>query len=167
MQSLHLAAPGNGISAILNGSIVTGFWVNRAGYQISHIDTLGAVINQISGGVISSSWYNVKYIPFGGRKYVSVVGKNEATEGLQIQVWDVTDNEVYPTLVGKPALTNIYNANTNATGDIAWKDNGDGTFTLYQLVTNNGIAAWKSKFASIQFQVNMRVKILKGDFDPS
>jgi hypothetical protein len=34
------------------------------------------------------------------------------------------------------------NTNTNGTGDVALKNNGDGTFTIYVLSTNNGIGAY-------------------------
>jgi hypothetical protein len=127
-----------GISPIGNGE----FWVNGAGTSTSHIASDGSVIAAIDGSLVDTGWHNVAYIPTsGGRKLVAVIGKN-VPDGNQVQVWDITSSETDPALLDTVDLTSTYNANTNATGDLAFKDNGDGTITIYEMITNNGIAAW-------------------------
>lgn len=128
-----------GISPIGNGE----FWVNSAGTSTSHIASDGSVIAIIDGNLVDIGWHNVAYIPtLGGRKLVSIVGRNSTVRGNQVQVWDITSSETNPALLDTVDLTSIYNANVNATGDLAFKDNGDGTITIYEMITNNGIAAW-------------------------
>jgi len=128
-----------GISPIGNGE----FWVNGAGTSTSHIDADGSVIAAIDGNLVDIGWHNVAYIPTsGGRKLVSIVGRNSTIRGNQVQVWDITSSETNPALLDTVDLTSAYNANLNASGDLAFKDNGDGTITIYEMITNNGIAAW-------------------------
>jgi hypothetical protein len=127
-----------GISPIGNGE----FWVNGAGTSTSHIASDGSVIAAIDGSLVDTGWHNVAYIPTsGGRKLVAVIGKN-VPDGNQVQVWDITSSETDTALLDTVDLTSTYNVNTNATGDLAFKDNGDGTITIYEMITNNGIAAW-------------------------
>ncbi len=138
-----------GISPVTTG-VNSDLWVNGAGTHVSLINSTGTVLGSIDGGVISSGWHNVVYFaPNTGKKYVAVVGKNEATEGRQIRMYDVTTNVTYPPLFAPMSLTNTYNTNANATGDGAIVDNEDGTFTVYSLVTNNGFAAFKTNFLTI------------------
>ncbi|MFH2049255.1 MAG: DUF4623 domain-containing protein [bacterium] len=128
-----------GISSIGNGE----FWVDGAGTSTSHIASNGSVIAAIDGNLVDIGWHNVAYIPTsGGRKLVSIVGRNSTVRGNQVQVWDITSSEMNPALLDTVDLTSTYNANVNASGDLAFKDNGNGTITIYEMITNNGIAAW-------------------------
>lgn len=128
-----------GISPIGNGE----FWVNGAGTSTRHIDADGSLIAGIDLNLVDNAWHNVAYIPTsGGRKLVAIVGRNTTIRGKQIQVWDITSSETNPALLDTVDLTGAYNTNTNATGDLAFKDNEDGTITIYEMITNNGIAAW-------------------------
>lgn len=138
-----------GISPVTTGTN-SDLWVNGAGTHVSWINSEGAVLGSVDGGVISSGWHNVHYFaPNTGKKYIAVVGKNEATEGRQLRMYDVTDNVSFPYFFGAMSLTNTYNTNANATGDAALLDNGDGTFMVYSLVSNNGFAAFKTNFMTI------------------
>ncbi|MBN2364928.1 MAG: DUF4623 domain-containing protein [Calditrichaeota bacterium] len=131
-----------GISPISTG-LSSGVWVNGSGTPVTHVDAAGTNVAQINTGVVSGSWFNVDYIETSaGKKFVAVVGNNSTSLGRQVQIWDVTDDEVNPTWYATVELTNVYNANTNATADVQLLENTDGTLTVYQLVTNNGIARW-------------------------
>ncbi len=138
-----------GIAPVTTGAS-SDLWINGAGTSTTHIDAAGAVINTIDGGVISNGWSNVAYkMSSNGRKVVAVVGKNDGTLGHTIQVFDVTNSEVFPTKYGEFKLTIPYLTNTNASSDMSLVDNGDGTFTIYAAFTNNGVAAFKSNMVYI------------------
>jgi len=128
-----------GISPVGDGT----FWVNGAGTSTTHISATGTVLNAISGGLVDGGWHTVMYlhVPF-TKKVVAVAGKNNAFRGNQVQVWNVNESEVNPTLVDTVNTTSGYNANTNACADLTYKLNTDGTATIYELITNNTIAAW-------------------------
>ncbi len=128
-----------GIAPAEDGS----FWVNGAGTATSHIDANGALIAAVDGGLIDGGWHNVGYLnyPF-TKKMIAIVGKNNAFRGNQVQVWNISESETTPVLVDTVNLTSGYNANTNACGDLAFRKNVDGTITVFELITNNGIAAW-------------------------
>ena len=117
-------------------------WVNGSGTATSHIDGSGTVINAVNTGVVSSSWFNVQYMMGGDRKYIAITGNNSADNGPKVQVWDITDSETDPTFLGEGALSFAYNTNANATADLGFRNNGDTTLTVFQLITNNGIAAY-------------------------
>ncbi|MFH2026664.1 MAG: lamin tail domain-containing protein, partial [bacterium] len=128
-----------GIAAIGDG----GFWVNGSGTNTTHIDASGAVLNAADAGIIATGWQNVDYLHHsGGRKLIAVVGKNAADFGDQVQIYDITESEVSPVLFDSARFTSIYNANTNAAGDVHMIDNMDGTVTAYVMITNNGIGRY-------------------------
>lgn len=129
-----------GIAPVEDGT----FWVNGAGTATTHINADGSVIAAAVGSMLDVSWHNVTYfhLPF-SKKLIAVVGRNTTFRGNQVQVWNIHTSETNPVFVDTVNLTSTYNANTNATGDLAIKDNGDGTVTIFELITNNGIAAWK------------------------
>ena len=130
-------------SGLLERSLVDELWVNGAGTLTSHIDGAGNIVAQMDGGVVASSWFNTQYMPTaGGKKYVAVVGNAGSDLGLQAQIWDITDSETNPTRYAIAELTGPFTANANAAGDLAFVNNNDSTFTVYQMVTNHGIAAW-------------------------
>lgn len=138
-----------GISPVTTGT-ASDLWVNGAGTFVSHITSTGTVVNAVDGGVIASGWHNVKYWQATtGSKYVAVVGKNEPLEGNSLKIFDVTASEVYPKAFVTLTLSNTYTANTNATGDLAVIDNGNGTFKVFMLVSNNGIACFKTNMMTI------------------
>lgn len=138
-----------GISPVTTGTS-SDLWVNGAGTNVTHINSTGTVINAVDGGVVAGGWHNVKYWQATtGSKYIAVVGRNDAVEGNQVKIYDVTASEVYPKAFVTLSLSNVYNANTNATGDVAVVDNGNGTFKVFMLITNNGIAAFKTNMMSI------------------
>jgi|GEM_PF-1072708 len=127
-----------------------GFWVNGAGTEAAHIDGNGTLINALSGTVASSGWQNIEYFERAGKKYVALVGKNLPADGLQVKIFDVTESEKFPKHFLTFSLSNVYSANTNAAGDVKVVINpNDDSFIIYQLVTNNGIAAYKTNLMTI------------------
>lgn len=138
-----------GISPISSG-LSSDLWVNGAGTRTTHIAANGTGIDTVDGGVIASAWMNVFYFaPNTGKKYIAVIGKNDPAEGNQLRLYNITNSEKFPSLFATFSLSNAYNTNANATGDIYIKDNLNGYFTVYMLVSNNGIAAFKTNKLSI------------------
>ncbi|MBZ0198221.1 MAG: T9SS type A sorting domain-containing protein [Ignavibacteriaceae bacterium] len=151
-----------GIAPVSSG-VSSELWINGAGTSIMHIDAAGTVLNTVDGGVISSGWQNVAYnMGSNGRKVIAVVGKNDGTLGSTVQVFDVSNSEVYPTRYGEFKLTIPYVTNANATSDMSIVDNGNGTFTFYCGFTNNGVAAFKSNMVYI----SEAREDLNNDFQP-
>lgn len=138
-----------GISPVTTGTS-SDIWVNGAGTSVTHINSTGTVVNAVDGGVVAGGWHSVNYWQATtGSKYIAVVGRNDAVEGKMAKIFDVTKSEVYPSAFVTLQLSNTYNANTNATGDLAVIDNGNGTFKVFVLISNNGIAAFKTNMMSI------------------
>jgi hypothetical protein len=50
-------------------------------------------------------------------------------------------NESSISLIGTVSYAAVYSTNANATGDVSFKINGDGTYTTFYLSTNNAIGA--------------------------
>jgi hypothetical protein len=163
--AISLSASGlarGGISPVTTGAS-TDLWVNGAGTAVSHINSTGTLVNAVDGGVISTGWHSVKYWQATtGSKYIAVVGKNDTAEGTSVKIFDVTASEVFPKAFVSLKLSNKYNANTNATGDVDVIDNGNGTFKVFALISNNGLAAFKTNMLSIaQARIDAN-----GDFKP-
>lgn len=138
-----------GISFVTSGRN-SDLWIKGAGTSAFHINSNGTIIDTINGGVVSTGWLNVAYFaPNTGRKYVSVIGKNDAALGNTAQMFDITNSEKWPTLWANPSISLPYNTNSNATGDFAFVDNGNGYFKVFTLVSNNGVACFKTNRLTI------------------
>jgi hypothetical protein len=138
-----------GISPITNG-LTSDLWVNGAGTQATHITSAGTIVNAADAGIVASGFHNIKYWQATtGSKYIAVVGKNLAADGTTVQIFDITKSEVTPKAFVTLKLSNAYVTNSNATGDVDVIDNGNGTFKVFALITNNGIAAFKTNLLTI------------------
>jgi len=147
--TVALGAARGGISPVTTG-VLSDLWINGAGTSTMHIDATGAVINTVDGGVISGGWHNISYkMSANGRKVIGVIGKNDGVLGTSVQMFDVTNSEVYPTLYGTYQLSTPYITNGNASADMSILDNGDGTFTIYFAISNNGVAAFRTNMVYI------------------
>lgn len=131
-----------GISPVTD-AVAEELWVNGAGTSASHITSTGAIIAQNNIGLISSGWHNVLYIKTGTQKLLTLVGKNDAVQGKYTMIFDITNSDSDPWAYDSLGISGTYNANANATGDLCYKDNSDGSVTIFYLNTNNAIAAWK------------------------
>lgn len=143
-----------GVSPVTTGTN-SDLWINGAATPTRKISSTGTIlatpVNTAGGGLpndsIHTAWHKILYFQKGASKFLAVVGRNDPTYGKIMAVYDITTSETNPTLNSYVELSNIFNTNLNATGDAAVKDNGDGSVTLFQLVTNNGVAAWHSVLA--------------------
>lgn len=110
---------------------------------------VGTVAFDMSTTTVSSlvGYGGMRYITNGinPNKYLAFGGGNNATVGTKMKTINVKD-EANITTYGIDSLGDIstYVSNGNGTGDVAYKYNTDGTYTIFFLSTNNGLAATKS-----------------------
>ena len=131
-----------------------GLWVDMSGGPARRLAVTGttctAAFNTTTGfnsGQVSDAYCGMRYLApdAGGKKYLAFAGANNAGDGITMKLLDVT-NEATVTTVGtdtlqtSPGVAMTWNTNNNGTGDVAFKKNGDGSYNIYYVATNNGIA---------------------------
>ncbi len=99
----------------------------------------GTYIDEIPAASISGSSHSMKTFAIGGANYL--VAYNYAAKTNNVKVLDITDSFAGANLLG--TTVSMGDAGNSGAGDVAVKDNGDGTYTVFALATNNGIAAYK------------------------
>ncbi|HAI82046.1 MAG TPA: hypothetical protein DCL43_00120 [Chitinophagaceae bacterium] len=134
----------------VNGDI----WIKGGGFNARRISVgpnnsgtrTGTVVETIEDGVgngqASLGYGGMKYMEMDGRKYLTFAGGNNANANSRMKCLDITTAGT-PTNYGLDSISDptIYLTNGNATGDVAYKNNGDNTFTVFSLFTNNGFMA--------------------------
>ncbi|MCR4417164.1 MAG: DUF4623 domain-containing protein, partial [Ignavibacteria bacterium] len=147
------------------GTGAVGFYLNSAGRNVKEYDASGNLLATLPGEVVATGSTAMDYVEYGAKKYLAVF--NYGTGNENIRLVDVADGLANGKLVFVTSSLGT-NANTNGTGDVDFKNNGDGTFDLFVLGTNNGIARYRTKlYANVTFNVNMKVKTAKGLFNPA
>lgn len=125
-----------------------GFYLNGGGQQMRQIDATNTVVGAVDANLVPTGSNAVTSFSYGGKNYVVNFLNGVATATTSATafferafVLDVTNGFANVNNVGfTPFLGST--TNTNGTGDVAFKNNGDGTFTIYVLSTNNGIGAY-------------------------
>jgi len=131
-----------GISAVTT-DVNSDVWINGTGTQVQRVAANGTVLTAIDGTIIAASWMNVAYIESAaGAKLLLVNANDVAGDRRKLQVWDITTSATAPVLWAVCETSYLEFANRNASGDIIARDNGDGTFKVYQMTSNNAIATW-------------------------
>ncbi len=117
------------------------FFVNGQGINPRRFSPTGSVLDTIPGGIIPTGSNAMRSLSYGGKTILATFVTGTTNHNLRFV--DVTDIGSYNAKF--KAMTSVLGGttNTNATGDVAIKNNGDGSFDLYLLVTNNGIAAYR------------------------
>ncbi|MBU2446956.1 MAG: T9SS type A sorting domain-containing protein [Bacteroidetes bacterium] len=163
--TLSNGAQGSVLSVAPKGTGAAGFYMNSAGRNVVQFSATGTAIDTLSGGIVATGSTYLTYMSHSAKEYLAVY--NYGTGHENIRFVEVTGGLATASLVFvTPSLGTL--GNVNGTGDVGFKNNGDGTFNLYMLATNNGLAAYKTKvYANITFNAIMRIKILKGDFNPA
>jgi hypothetical protein len=151
------------ISAVSN-STTSDLWINSPNLETRRISvsSAGAITatSSVASTIISQIYSNTEYIQEGNEKYLAVTGAviggsyNAATGlGFDFKLYKITNFAAPPTTgvteVGTGKLSDVTAAapltfyqNTNAYADVAYKKNANGTYTFYNLICNNGIAAY-------------------------
>ncbi|MFO7525657.1 MAG: choice-of-anchor J domain-containing protein, partial [Ignavibacteriaceae bacterium] len=128
--------------------IGNGFWTNGGGQGLRQIDAANTIVGTVDLNVVQSNSNALKYFTSGGKDYIinylngnatTITGTTSFFE--RAFILDVTNGYANVQHVGVTPILGT-NTNTNATGDVAFKNNGDGTFTVYVLSTNQGLGAY-------------------------
>lgn len=148
LSGTDYVAPSNVIAAItpISAGVEADFYYKQVGRQALKFNKDG--IQQ--GGAIPSfnrinqnNAQSIKYLNkiFNNQHYI-LVGEIESTtlNNLRITGVNVTDPTASSTYGATASLGT--NTNGNKTGDVAFKQNSDGSFTLFVLATNNGLGAY-------------------------
>jgi hypothetical protein len=136
---------GRSIDPITTGTS-SDLWIRSQNTNTRRISSTGTVLYTSTDGLgidqVRSNFSNARYFATSdGSKFLALMGtSSEATGGLKLKVLNIT-NEAAVNLLDSSQLTNNYNTNTSGIGDVAIKNNGDGSFTLFYLITNNGVMA--------------------------
>lgn len=102
-----------------------------------------AITDGVGEGQASIGYGGLKLLTTpNNNKFLIFAGGNNSNAGVRTKVLNVT-NETTVTTYGIDSLgpTTGYVTNANGSGDAATKDNGDGTYTIFSLSTNNGLLA--------------------------
>lgn len=129
-------------------------WINGGGFNARRISIseptggvrTGTVVTTIADGLnpgqASIGYGGMRYITGSANKFLVFAGGNNPEAGTVMRALNVT-NEAAITTHGTEAMipTTSYVTNSNGTGDVSFKVNGDGSFVIFYLSTNNVIAA--------------------------
>lgn len=153
----------------IGDNITDGFWVNNQGRTLNRIDVVGTPgaytasigfsIPAGNGiGQASNAYASVKYLKTpSNKKYVAMAGVHftgitrSVNSGVVMRMVEVTD-EANLIVTGTDTLRGVngtdtlllHNTNVNSSGDVAFKDNANGSYDVFYLSTNNGIACTRS-----------------------
>ncbi|MFH1213559.1 MAG: hypothetical protein V1681_05690, partial [Candidatus Neomarinimicrobiota bacterium] len=117
------------------------FYWNSGGNNPKKYAADGTLIGVVSGTVVGTGSTAIRYFgTFNGCEFFLTHQYGEGKENAQIVKVPMGDPTKAVTYAITP--TQRLNANTNGVGDVDYKDNGDGTFTVYVLSTNNGYGAY-------------------------
>lgn len=154
---------------LVGSDFTQGFWVNNIGRSANKIEvagTPGAYTAGISfsvpigngNGQASNAYGNIRYLKTSGNNnYITLAGAwfsgitNTVNTGVVMKMLNVNDAAAI-TNVGTDTLRGVNNTDTllrysthnTGGGDAAFKDNADGSYNIYYLSTNNGIACLRS-----------------------
>lgn len=127
------------VSPLPDGS----FYLNATGFGIKKYNSSGTLLGTVSTGLVASGSNAIKYITtIGGSDYVATHQFGANNENTRVVVVP-TANFAGATTFGTTPTNRgaVGNANSNGTGDTAFRVNADGSFTIYALGTNNGISS--------------------------
>lgn len=135
-------------------------WIKGGGFiarrlKISAKDAMNIRTATVSTAVDDGTGIGQASIGYGGmrlfttsnnNKFLVLAGGNNQYAATKTTVLNVTI-DTFKTTYGVDSMTTQANyiTNANGTGDVSFKDNGNGTFTTYSLSTNNGMSAVTSR----------------------
>ncbi len=130
-------AANGGISVVDDSTL----WINAAWSSVTKIDTAGNELVVTSG--IEDYYGNVLYMEGAhGEELLAVNANHSDGNRRKVLVYDITEDEAAPQFWGSAEMGNVEQPNANVAGNIKYRLNDDGTVTLFQMATNNGIASW-------------------------
>ncbi len=128
------------------GPLANGdFYYNAVGQNPKKFNATGTLLGTIPGSVVATGSNAIRFLTTLGKDdYFVTFQYGAGNENARVvrAVADAVDQAANYSLT--PTLGT--NKNANGAGDVSIKDNGDGTFTIFVLSTNNGLGAYKIKF---------------------
>jgi Secretion system C-terminal sorting domain len=130
-------------------------WIKGGGFEARKISVsapssgvrtgtvVTTIVNGTTGGQASIGYGGMRVMTVSGTKYLLFSGGNNAEAGTVLRSLNIT-NEAAPTLYGTLSYAAAYTANNNGSGDVSYKVNGDGTFQVFYLSTNNALGMTSS-----------------------
>ena len=130
-------------------------WINASGFNARRISISApvggvrtatsekAISDGLGDGQASIGYGGMRYITGPVNKFLVFAGGNNTEAGTVMRALNVKD-EAAITTHGTETLTASYVTNANGTGDVSFRSNSDGSFTIFYLSTNNGIGATTS-----------------------
>ncbi len=129
---------GNTPSAFPNAA-GTELYVNSNGFTPKRFLADGTFQDAVDAGLVSSGSNSIRYFTNGTDDYIVTYNYGASAENLR--VLKTTNGFAAAELISvSNSLGSV--SNGNGVGDVDVRDNGDGTFTLFILATNNGIASY-------------------------
>ncbi|GMU84946.1 MAG: hypothetical protein AMXMBFR48_01880 [Ignavibacteriales bacterium] len=146
------------VAPINNG--LDGYWVKGGGQNLRRIKADNSLYSVVHADFAPTNGNAVRYFESGTRKFLAVYHNGNATAiGTTTSFYErvrilelVNDSVAVPVAQTSRLGTN---ANTNASGDVSVRDNGNGTFTVVAFSTNNGVGAYTfdPALASVNFNL--------------
>ncbi len=121
-----------------------GFYYNATSINPKKLNSLGELEGTVPGSVVSTGSNAIRYITsVAGEEYFVTYAYGAGNEnGRIVKVrYNIADSAVVYGVT--PTLGT--NGNSNGAGDVAVKQNADGSFTVFVLSCNNGLGAYKVK----------------------
>ena len=150
--TLSDVAMGSGSCVAPAGTGSAKFWVKSSGQNYKEYDNTGTYTATLPGGIVATGNTSVKYFEHSGNKFVVTAkyGATAADNGLNIA--NITAGTASATLYGSGPSLGIYNNSANG-GDVAVKDNGDGTFVVFIVSPGNGFGAYQTTTAPLPVEL--------------
>lgn len=155
-----LASSGTAASLAPVNNGVDGLWLKGGGQNLRKITPANVLQTAVHADHSPTGGNAVRYYTNGSRKFL-VVYQNGTTTTItgtssffeRGRILEITSDSTAEAIGMTPTLGTT--TNSNASGDVAVRDNGNGTFTLFVFSTNNGIGAYTFDPAGIGLQFNL------------
>ena len=142
------------------------FYIAGNGANPRQYDNTGAYVASSLFSGTNSSIATVKYFTSGGRNYIVTVayrpeGTSTGNRNTRSYIYDVTTASSVTNYGVTSLLSDVDVANAS-NGDVAIKDNGNGTVTLFVLGTDQGVAAYSTNVAPLPVELTFFTAVAQG-----
>lgn len=161
----------------VTNSLTSDLWLNMGGGPARRV-TVGAktgdtrtgtlafsTTDGVGNGQASNGYGGLKLLTTSNNnKFLIFAGGNNSNAGVRTTVLNVT-NEAAVTTYGIDSTGDSFSyvTNANGTGDAAFKNNGDGTYTIFALSTNNAILATKTDANVLPVSMSSFTAVIKNN----
>ncbi len=125
----------------IEGTTIQAIVINSSGKNATVFNAAGQLLGTISGGVLATGSTTVKGTGFNRAGYLASYQFGAGNENARVIELMGDSISYFRTYAVSPSLGT--NANVNGSGDIDFRNNPDGTVTMFVLGTNNGFGAYK------------------------